>query len=132
MLGMVRGLVKDNILIPSFACQKLVLVPSRTMRVRPARRGPQSVEQTADQLSHVIGQNSVVFETPSVKGHIDLRGQAHFDKATRWRIPTPDVQISPKIAGLSGAPGLGRQTTRPATKADIRRARALAKRRGQL
>src|SRR5918992_1519740 len=93
MLGMVRGLVKDNILIPSFACQKLVLVPSRTMRVRPARRGPQSVEQTADQLSHVIGQNSVVFETPSVKGHIDLRGQAHFDKATRWRIPTPDVQI---------------------------------------
>jgi hypothetical protein len=102
------------------------------MRARPARRGPQSVEQMAEQLSHEIGKNSVAFETPSVKGHIDLRGKAHFDQATRLRIPTPHVQISPKIAGPSGALGLGRQTTRPAIKADIRMARALAQRRGQL
>jgi hypothetical protein len=63
----------------------------------------------ADQLSHALGKNSVAFETPSVKGHIDLRGKAHFDKATRLRIPTPHVQISPKFAGPGGVIGLGRQ-----------------------
>lgn len=97
------------------------------------RGSPKGMSKTAtgmaDDLSGRIGKNSVPFETPSTKGHIDLRGKAHFDKATGQEIPTPHVQTRPKHVGPQGQVNLGPQTTRPATKADIRTAEKLVERR---
>lgn len=104
-----------------------ILVHNKTMP-----KGPSSLNQMADELSSKIGKNSVNFETPKFKGHIDLKGKAHFDKVSKTKIPTPHVQTRPKNIGPEGKINLGPETIRPATKADIRMARELFKRRGQL
>lgn len=87
-----------------------------------------SVEQMAGELRQQIGRNSVEFTSGSTKGHIDLAGKAHFDKATQTSIPTPHVQTRSMHVGPDGKINLGAETTRPATKQDIRVARELAKR----
>jgi RHS repeat-associated protein len=89
--------------------------------------GTKSAEQMAADLSKQLGKNTVTYETPSVKGHIDLAGRTHFDKATQTNIPTPHVQERPKSVGPNGKVNLGKETTRPATKQDIRTARRLEK-----
>jgi RHS repeat-associated protein len=86
-----------------------------------------SAEQMAGELRQQIGRNSVEFTTSSTKGHIDLAGKAHFDKATQTSIPTPHVQTRSKHAGPDGKINLGAESTRPATKQDIRTARELGK-----
>ena len=88
-----------------------------------------SAAEMAADLAGRIGKNSVPFETPTTKGHIDLKGKAHFDKATGQEIPTPHVQTRPKHVGPQGQVNLGPQTTEPATKADIRTAEKLVERR---
>jgi hypothetical protein len=80
----------------------------------------------AHDLAGRLGKSSVPFETPSEKGHIDLIGKGHLDKASGRRIPTPHVQTKPKNTGPGGEVNLGPETTRPATKADIRTAERLA------
>jgi hypothetical protein len=52
----------------------------------------QTPAQMAETLSNQIGKNSVPYRTSSAMGHIDLKGKAHFDKASGTRIPTPHVQ----------------------------------------
>jgi RHS repeat-associated protein len=89
-------------------------------------------EMAAD-LQKQLGKNSVPFETATTKGHIDLAGKAHYDKATQQTIPTPHVQTKPKSVSPDGTKtNLGKETTRPATKQDVRTARELEKRRGNL
>jgi hypothetical protein len=86
-----------------------------------------SAGEMASDLSKEAGTNSVPYQTPSVSGHIDLTGKAHFDKATGTTIPTPHVQERPKSVGPNGKVNVGEQTTRAATKQDIRTARKLLK-----
>jgi hypothetical protein len=83
-----------------------------------------SVGEMADDLSGQLGKNSVSFRTPNKVGHIDLKGKAH------GGVPTPHVQERALHTGPNGRTNLGRQTTRPATKQDIRTARVLEDRRG--
>jgi hypothetical protein len=52
----------------------------------------QTTAQMAKSLSNEIGKNSVQYRTPNAVEHIDLKGKAHFDKASGGRIPTPHVQ----------------------------------------
>ena len=84
----------------------------------------------AEELSDQIGKNSVTFETPTKSGHIDLRGKAHFDKATQTTVPTPHVQTRTKSIGPNGAVSAPKKTevTAPAAKQDIRTARKLVER----
>ena len=93
-----------------------------------------NAEEMADELADEINKNSVNFSTTDSMGHIDLRGRAHFDKATQTDIPTPHVQTSQ----VNDVPGKGRfplkktEVARAATKQDIRTARKLAKIQGLL
>jgi RHS repeat-associated protein len=82
----------------------------------------------ANDLAGRIGKNSVPFETPGQKGRIDLQGKGHFDKATGQTIETPHVQTRPKHVGPQGKVNTGPETTRPATKGDIRTAEKLVER----
>ena len=101
---------------------------TQTMQMAAAVAGPMSVEDMAADLAGKLGKNSVEFETPTTAGHIDLAGKTHFDKATQKDIPTPHVQTRPKNVGPNGKTNLGKETTRPATKADVRTAGKLSKR----
>jgi len=94
--------------------------------------GKKTLSEMAQELSGKIGRNSVKFETSDVKGRIDLAGKAHFDKATQQYIPTPHVQTKAKHISPNGIPYLGTEITKPATKADIRLAKKLAKQQGLL
>jgi len=87
-----------------------------------------TASEMADTLAGKLGKNSVPFETSRLKGHIDLKGAEHFDKATQAFIPTPHVQTRPKHIGPNGRVNLGPETITPATKADIRTAEKLAER----
>jgi RHS repeat-associated protein len=92
--------------------------------------GAKTTAQMAGELSDEIGKNSVSYRTPNKVGHIDLKGKSHFDKPTGQLIPTPHVQERV----LNRSPGGGRvntgaQTTRRATKQDIRTAREIIERR---
>lgn len=89
-----------------------------------------TVEQMASELRQQLGRHSVEFTTGSTRGHIDLAGKAHFDKATQALIPTPHVQTRNVHTGPDGKINLGPEITRPATKQDIRTAREIAKRKG--
>ncbi len=91
--------------------------------------GAKSVEQMASELSSRLGKNSVEFTTVTQKGHIDLAGRSHFDKATGTVIPTPHVQAQDISLGPQGQFNLGSETTRAATKQDIRVAREIERRR---
>jgi len=86
----------------------------------------------AADLQSQIGKNSVEFSTPSSKGHIDLAGDSHFDKATQTTIPTPHVQTRPINIGPNGKTNLGKETTKAATKQDIRTAKKLLRGQGRL
>ncbi|HQZ15390.1 MAG TPA: RHS repeat-associated core domain-containing protein [Vicinamibacteria bacterium] len=97
-------------------------------KVDDAAKWRKTTTEMAHELSEKTGKNSVSFETSSVRGHIDLQGKAHFDKATGQRIPTPHVQTRTKHIGPNGEVNLGPQTTRPATNADVRTAEKLSKR----
>ena len=101
---------------------------TQTMQMAISAAGPKTTEEMAADLSGKLGKNTVEFETPSTVGHIDLAGKAHFDKPTQQKIPTPHVQTRPKNVGANGKMNLGKETTRPATKADVRTAAELAKR----
>jgi hypothetical protein len=90
----------------------------------------QSTAEMAENLSNQIGKNSVPYRTPNAVGHIDLKGKAHFDKPSGGRIPTPHVQERQLYQQPGGGRiNVGPQTTRPATKQDIRTARKLVERR---
>ena len=101
--------------------------PAPTAAPAPAASTGQSktAEEMAADLSKSAGTNSVPYQTPSVSGHIDLAGKGHFDKATGQTIPTPHVQERPKSVGPNGKVNVGKQTTRPATKQDVRTAKKL-------
>jgi hypothetical protein len=89
-----------------------------------------TVGEMAESLSTEIGKNSVPYRTPNAVGHIDLRGKAHLDKPSGGYIPTPHVQERQVYRQpMGGRVNVGRQTTRPATKQDIRTARKLVERR---
>jgi hypothetical protein len=94
--------------------------------------GPKNAQEMAEELSDRLGKNSVSFSTPTTRGHIDLRGKTHFDKATQTAIPTPHVQTKPIHVGPNGKTSLGKEVTRPATKQDVRIARKLAEKQGLL
>lgn len=88
-----------------------------------------AAEMAAD-LQKELGKNSVPFETPTTKGHIDLAGKSHFDKPTQTDVPTPHVQTKTKNTSPDGTKtSLSDERTRPATKQDVRTARELEKRR---
>ncbi len=84
-------------------------------------RTPLKIQQTGGVNYH---------RTPNKVGHIDLKGKGHFDKATGGVIATPHVQerVIHQQAG-GGRTNVGRQTTRAATKQDIRTARRIVERR---
>lgn len=107
---------------------------SRTTTVVASQVGNASraknAAEMASELSNQIGKNSVSYRTPNKVGHIDLQGKPHFDKATGTRISTPHVQERTIHRSPNGRTNVGRQTTRPATKQDVRTARKLVKRRG--
>lgn len=86
----------------------------------------------AQELSRQINRNSVTFSTPTTQGHIDLQGDAHFDKATKVKIPTPHVQTRTINIGPNGQITTSKKTevTTAATKQDVRVARELARRKG--
>jgi hypothetical protein len=88
-------------------------------------RGAQSATQMANELSNEIGKNSVSYTTPNKTGHIDLKGKSHFDKSTSQSIPTPHVKgyFIPSRGVVAVNTGI--QTTRPATKQDVRTARRI-------
>ncbi|MEM1222233.1 MAG: hypothetical protein AAGH40_05675 [Verrucomicrobiota bacterium] len=90
------------------------------------------VDDMAAALQRQLSKNSVPFSTPGLKGHIDLSGKSHFDKVSKNIIPTPHVQIKPINIGPNGQINLGKEVTVPATKQDIRTARELERRRGNL
>ena len=97
-----------------------------------SKGGAKTAQEMAADLQRQLGKNSVEFRTPSTKGHIDLAGAAHFDKATQTKIPTPHVQTKSVNVGPNGRINLGRETTKAATKQDIRTAKKLSERRGGL
>ena len=84
----------------------------------------------ADDLAGQIGKNRVGGRTGSGRVDIDLKGQGHYDKASRKLIDTPHVHETKAHMGPTGKSSLGPKTTRPATKNDIRTARELTRRRG--
>jgi len=92
-----------------------------------ADKAGQTAKEMASELRKKLGRNSVEYSTASKKGHIDLEGEDHYDKLTGARIPTPHVQEKPIHIGPSGKMNLGKETIRPATKADIRNAERLTK-----
>jgi hypothetical protein len=111
-------------------------LPTNPKKLLKSADAPKSktAQEMADELSDQIGKNSVSFTTPNKTGHIDLRGKSHFDKATQTEVPTPHVQTRDLKVGPNGQVSAPKKTeiTKPATKQDIRTARELAKRKGQL
>ncbi|WP_226288411.1 RHS repeat-associated core domain-containing protein [Burkholderia arboris] len=97
-----------------------------------ASQGPKDATEMAQELSRQINRNSVTFSTPTTQGHIDLQGDAHFDKATKVKIPTPHVQTRTINIGPNGQITTSKKTevTTAATKQDVRVARELARRKG--
>ena len=85
----------------------------------------------ADDLYKQVGKNTVSANTPKMEIHIDLKGRAHTDKATGIRYPTPHTQTRPLHKGPNGKINASNRgsTIRPATKADIRMARKIFRRR---
>lgn len=61
-----------------------------------------------------------------------MRGRTHFDKLTKTDIPTPHVQVSPKVKTPDGRffPLKKKEEVYSATKVDIRLARKLANKQG--
>ena len=106
------------------------------MTSRARAVAPKSLAKNADEmaaeLQQQLGKNSVPFSTPGTKGHIDLAGSEHFDKATQKYIPTPHVQTRQINVGPNEKINLGEEVIRPATKQDIRIARELERRRKNL
>jgi RHS repeat-associated protein len=84
-----------------------------------------SPAEMADDLQKEVGKNRVSAETATHQVNIDLKGKAHFDKATKKLIPTPHVQTYKKNVGPNGKINFSNGTTRPATKKDIRTARKI-------
>ncbi len=60
-----------------------------------------------------------------VQARVDLTGKAHFDKATGTIIETPHVHEQQIHTSPGGQTNLGAITTRPATSADIQKARQI-------
>ncbi|MDQ9127420.1 RHS repeat-associated core domain-containing protein [Serratia fonticola] len=91
-----------------------------------------NTEEMTNELANEINKNSIYFSTIDKMGHIDLRGRTHFDKLTKTDIPTPHVQVSPKVKTPDGRffPLKKKEEVYSATKADIRLARKLAKNKG--
>ena len=109
---------------------KLERGASAIAAVLGVRRAAKNADEMAAELKQQLGQNSVPLTTPGTTGHMDLAGKAHCDKATQTSIPTPHVQTRQINIGPSGEVNLGKETTRAATKQDIRVARELERRRG--
>jgi len=84
--------------------------------------------EMADELSIDLGRNSVTYRTVNKSGHIDLRGDTHWDKVTERAIETPHVQEYNLHKGPDGKMSTYRKSEviRLATKADIRVAKRLA------
>jgi RHS repeat-associated protein len=91
----------------------------------------QTVEQAGADLAQKIGTNRVSVMTPSGRMHIDLAGDAHFEKSLVADIPTPHVKFQELNFGPNGKSNLSPGATRPATMMDIRTARKISERRGQ-
>lgn len=90
-------------------------------------------KEAAAELSKKINKNSIIFETASKIGHIDLTGRSHFDKKTGRDIETPHIQIYDKnINPITGKahPNKKTEIVLPATHNDIRVSRKLAKQKG--
>ena len=85
-----------------------------------------TVKEMAEELSDKIGKNSVPFRTGRKLGHIDLRGDRHYDKTTNTHIETPHFQSKNIHFGPNGRMNTSGEEIRAATKADIRTARRLA------
>ena len=83
----------------------------------------ESVATSASKLAGETGKTSAEFTTESSVGRIDLTGKAHFDKPTGTSIETPHVHEQQIHTSPSGQTNLGSKTTRPATGADVQRAR---------
>jgi hypothetical protein len=148
-IDIVRGNYKDAVLDAAGAAGPVFSVIAGGNRLRKLVKAAEAVEELADAanatrkvektavksagemaeaLSNQIGKNSVAYRTPNKVGHIDLRGKAHFDKASGQRISTPHVQERPLHRGPNGRTNVGGQTTRSATKQDIRTARKIIER----
>jgi len=91
-----------------------------------------TVEEMAHELSDAIGKNSVKFRTSDRMGHIDLKGESHYDKLTKTYTDTPHVQSRKINIGPNGKINTSNKTEviRPATKADVRTAQRLAEQQG--
>lgn len=90
--------------------------------------------QMGEELAEQIGKNRVSVKTTGDRQlDIDLRGKSHFDKKTQTDVPTPHVKESKLVAGENGKINVDKksQTTRPATKQDIRTARKVVEQRAK-
>ncbi len=113
------------------ATNKIIDSAKAVDKAQDAEKAAKNVTEMAAELRQKIGKNSVDISTPKTKGHIDLAGEAHYDKVTKMDIPTPHVQTKPISTGPNGKMNLGRETIRKATKADIRVAKRLASKAGE-
>ena len=90
--------------------------------------GNACVKRAAADLAKKNGKNRVSVRTANTQIDIDLQGKGHFDKPSGTMIETPHVHVSEIHVGAGGT-SLSNKTTRPATMADIRMARAIMERR---
>ena len=105
-------------------------VPGRPGGARgPAPSRTLTVEQAGANLRQQTVKARVTARTGSGMVHIDLTGEAHYEKSTKLLTPTPHVKVQTVVTG-NGRSRLTPGTVRPATMEDIRTARKLVKRRG--
>jgi len=80
----------------------------------------------ADDVANMAGKNRVSAKTAGGKQiDIDLKGKAHYDKATQQKIDTPHVHESQINVGPNGQTSVSGKATRAATKDDVRNARRI-------
>jgi len=108
------------------------VIAGETANAASTAASSKSAVEMAEELSAQTGRTSVRYNTPTKTGHIDLKDvrnpAGHFDKASGGRITAPTVQERLFHRGPNGRINVGRQTTRPATRQDIRTARKLIER----
>ena len=90
-----------------------------------AAKQSKTAAEMAESLSNEIGKNSVQYRTPNSVGHIDLKAKPTM---TSLAVATPPHRMFSNDRFIFN---VGRQTTLPATKQDIRIARRLVERRKQ-
>jgi RHS repeat-associated protein len=132
-----KGDVTGAILSAPSAIPLLGIPAGITKIGKAVKKAETAVEATtdatkmADELQQTIGKNRVSAETPTHTVNVDLQGKGHFDKGTSTLIPTPHVQIYKKNVGPQGKINYSKKgsSIRPASKADVRMARNILKRR---